>query len=110
MFNNVYLKGVLKMEKRDPILVFVFSIITFGIYYIWWLWKTKHEMVDKGADIPTTWLIIIPLADIWWIWKYSQGVEKITSGKCTGVIAFILLFLLGPIGAAILQNYYNEVA
>ncbi|HNW32542.1 MAG TPA: hypothetical protein PKN77_07715, partial [Caldisericia bacterium] len=76
----------------------------------WWLWKTKHEMVDKGADIPTTWLIIIPFVNIWWMWKYSQGVEKVTSGKCTDVIAFILLLLLGPIGIAVLQNYYNEIA
>ena len=61
-----------------------------------------------GATIPTAWLIIVPFVNIYWLWKYSEGVEKVTNGALTGVLAFVLQFLLGTIGAAILQNEFNK--
>ena len=96
------------MKKRNPIAVLLLPFITFGIYAIVWMVKTKDEMVAKGAEIPTAWLIIIPIVNIWWEWKYCAGVEKVTGGKMSGVLAFILLFLLGSIGAAIIQDSFNK--
>ena len=96
------------MKKRNPIAVALLPFITFGIYAIVWMVKTKDEMVAKGAEIPTAWLIIIPLVNIWWEWKYCQGVEKVTGGKMSGVLSFILLVFLGCIGAAIIQDSFNK--
>ncbi|MDI6740368.1 MAG: DUF4234 domain-containing protein [Candidatus Edwardsbacteria bacterium] len=98
------------MKKRNPIAVLLLPLITFGIYAIVWYVKTKTEMVAKGAVIPTAWLLIIPLVNIWWMWKYSEGVEKVTGAKLSGVLAFILLFFLGCIGAAIIQDSFNKNA
>lgn len=97
------------MEKRSPVMVLLLGIITLGIYGLYWVIKTRAELCDKGADIPTAWLIIIPLVNIWWLWKYSQGVEKVTAGKMSAAVAFILLFLLGVIGMAIIQDTFNRV-
>ena len=96
------------MKKRNPIAVLLLPFVTFGIYSIYWMVQTKGEMNAKGASIPTAWLIIIPLVNLWWMWKYSEGVEKVTGGKTSGVLCFILLFLLGMIGAAIVQDSFNK--
>lgn len=96
------------MQKRSPIAVVLLSLVTFGIYAIYWQVKTKGEMNALGAEIPTAWLIIVPLVNIWWLWKYSEGVEKVTGGKLSGVLAFILLWVLGPIGGAIVQDSFNN--
>jgi hypothetical protein len=97
------------MKHRNPFAVVVLSIITFGIYALVWQVKTKNEMNKLGAQIPTAWLIIIPFVNIWWLWKYSEGVEKVTNGKLSGILAFILQFLLSIVGMAIIQNEYNQV-
>ncbi len=97
------------MKQRNPIAVFFLTIITIGIYGIVWQVKTKLEMNRLGANIPTAWLIIIPIVNIWWLWKYSEGVEHVTGGQTSGVLAFVLLFLLGLIGMAIVQNEFNKV-
>ena len=97
------------MEKQSPIAVFVLSLVTFGIYSIFWLAKRRGEMVRAGAEIPTTWLIIVPLANIWYYWKWSMGVEKVTKGKMNGVIAFILVLALSLIGFAVIQDSFNKV-
>ena len=98
------------MQHRDPIMVILLSIITFGIYSLFWYVTTKNEMNAKGAQIPTAWLIIIPFVNIWWYWKFSEGVEIVTNKGMETVIAFLLIYLLGVIGEAIIQNELNKVA
>lgn len=97
-----------KMKYRNPFAVAVFSIITFGIYALVWEVKTKNEMNRLGAQIPTAWLLIVPFANIWWLWKYCQGVEKVTGGKLSGIMAFVVMFLLSIVGMAIVQNEFNQ--
>lgn len=96
------------MQKRNPIAVVIFSLITLGIYSIYWMVKTKGEMNAKGAQIPTAWLIIVPFVNIWWLWKYSEGVDLVTNRQLTTVISFILLLVLDLIGLGIVQYYFNE--
>ena len=96
------------MIKRSVAAVIILTIVTFGIYGIVWFVKTKGEMVKHGADIPTAWLLIVPIASIYWMWKWSGGVEHVTRGKQQQVIAFILVFVLGLIGMAIVQSWLNK--
>ena len=98
------------MKHRSPIAVFLLPLITFGIYSIYWMVKTKGEMNERGAQIPTAWLIIVPIVNIWWMWKYCEGVEKVTNEKLSGILAFILLFVLGTIGQAIIQDSFNKIS
>lgn len=97
------------MQHRDPIMVILLSIITFGIYSLFWYVTTKNEMNAKGAQIPTAWLIIIPFVNIWWYWKFSEGVEIVTNKGMETVIVFLLIYLLGVIGEAVIQNELNKV-
>jgi hypothetical protein len=97
------------MTKRSVVAVILLTIVTLGIYYIVWAVKTKGEMVKCGADIPTAWLLIVPIASIYWVWKFAGGVEHVTRGKMSQVIAFILLFVLGIIGVGIIQAELNKV-
>ena len=98
------------MQHRNPIMVFLLSIITLGIYSLFWYVTTKNEMNAKGAQIPTAWLIIIPFVNIWWYWKFCEGVELVTNKGMGVAVAFLLLWLLGIIGEAIIQNELNKVA
>ena len=98
------------MQKRSPVMVVILSVITLGIYAIWWYVTTKNEMNAKGAQIPTAWLIIVPIANIYWDWKFCEGVETVTNKGMGAGTAFLLLFFLGIIGAAIIQSELNKVA
>lgn len=96
------------MKKRSPLVVLVLTLLTFGIYGIYWEVKTKGEMNALGADIPTALLIIVPIANIWWMWKYSQGVEKVTSNKLNGALVFVGFVAIGFIMMAIVQDSFNN--
>jgi hypothetical protein len=102
------------MTKRSVPLVAIFTLITLGIYQIYWYVVTKDEMVSRGANIPTAWLLIIPFANIYWIWKWAQGVEHVTRGSSSAAATFCLIFILGLlgfgfVGVAIVQSMFNGV-
>jgi nicotinamide riboside transporter PnuC len=98
------------MTNRSPFAVFVFAIITIGIYSWYWLVKTKGELNQRGATIPTAWIWLIPfVGGILWLYRYAEGVEKVSGGRKTTTAAFLWMFFLGAIGQAVMQGTYNEL-
>ena len=98
------------LSRRSLIKVYVFGIITLGIYFIFWLIKTKNEMNSLGAEIPTAWLLIIPIANIYWLYRYAEGFSKIIKKDNNPVLWFILFWLVPIIIPAIVQSELNKIA
>ena len=96
------------MTERDPWKLLGMTIITLGIYGIYWLVKTKEDMVNEGADIPSAWWIIVPLANIWWLWLWCEGIGHVTKDKTSPVLAFIAMVQLHIIGAMLMQHEINH--
>ena len=97
------------MQKRNLLAVFFLPFLTLGIYSFIWYVSTKEELKSRGADIPTAWFLIIPIANIYWLWQYSKGVAKVTSSNSSAGLTFILLFFLNVIGMVILQSTFNKI-
>ena len=74
------------VKHRNVFLVYLFSIITFGIYAIYWSVSTKNEINTLGAQIPTAWLIIVPIANIYWAYKYCEGFAQNVKNRQESVI------------------------
>ena len=99
------------MKKRSIAAVVLLPFVTLGIYTIYWYVSTKGELNQKGANIPTAWLLIIPFVSIWWMWKYYEGAEHVTSKKVNGVLMFILgVFVTSLISSALCQDAYNSLS
>jgi hypothetical protein len=96
-----------KMTNRNPVVVLILAMVTCGIYGVVWYVKTKGEMKAQGADIPTAWLLIVPIGNLFWLWKWASGVQQITAFGAAG--AFVLCLFLGPIGMAVVQSQFNKV-
>ena len=62
-----------EIKFKNPFFVYLFTIITFGFYGIVWQVKSKRDMVAIGADIPTSWLLIVPFANFFWTYKWIAG-------------------------------------
>ena len=99
------------MKNRSVLAVVLLPFVTFGIYTLYWFVSTKGELNERGAEIPTALLIIVPIANIYWMWKYFEGAEKVTNGKVNGVLAFILgIFVTNLVSSALCQDAYNNLA
>ena len=98
------------IQKRDVVVVYLLTIITFGIYGIYWEVKTKDEINSLGAQIPTAWLLIVPIANIYWLYKYAEGYSNVVKKDNNGVLWFILFWLITIIMPAIVQSDLNKIA
>ena len=98
------------ITRRDVILVYVLGIITFGIYFIVWMVKTKTEMNSLGAQIPTAWLLIVPIANIYWLYKYAEAFSTNVKKDNNTVMWFLLFWFIGIIMPAIVQGELNKLA
>ena len=97
------------MNKRNPAVVFILSIITLGIYTLYWFVKTRRELVDRGASIPTTILVIIPIVNLYYIYKWSMGACQVLKKEdMFGYLLLILMIFISPIGVLVAQMEFNK--
>ena len=127
MAEEVAIAGTGSTAKlRNPLGVVGLSIITIGIYYVFWWYYINREMRDFGRARNTDLgenpgnsvlaitlgaLIIVPaLVTMWRTCDRIQRTQE-TAGVergANGPIIFILLLLIGPVGIWYAQNELNK--
>jgi hypothetical protein len=128
MAEEVQIAGTGSTAKvRNPLGVVGLSIITIGVYYLFWWYYINREMRDlgqaKGVDLgqnPTNSLLavfpgaLIIVPAIVTMWTTSGRIENSQEAvgmdrRASGPIIFILLFLIGPVGIWYAQSELNKV-
>ena len=112
---------------RNPLGTVALSIITIGIYYIFWWYFINREMRDLGRSRNTDLgespgnsvlaitlgaLIIVPALVT--LWTTSGRIERSQEAvgidrRVSGPIIFILLLLIWPVGIWYAQSELNKV-
>lgn len=95
--------------QRSPFMVFLFTMVTCGIYALFWYKGTGEEMEAKGAEIGPWWHLLVPILGLIWVYKWCQGLEHVSRGQVSTAKSMVLLIFLGPIGMAMLQSSINEL-
>ena len=101
------------VKYRNPALVIIFSIITLGIYTIYWLVSTTNELRRITSSAPNPWflfLFLLPIVNIivalWYYWKYSKAIKEISDFD--NVLLFILWIIISPVAMVIAQIQLNK--
>jgi hypothetical protein len=98
------------IKKRNIILVYIFGIITFGIYFLYWSVSTKNDINSLGGKIPTAWLLIVPIANIYWAYRYCEGFADNVKKDGNAILWFVLYIFVSIIMPAIVQSELNKLA
>ena len=96
-------------QERNILLVYILGFLTLGIYFLYWMYKTKNELNELRANIPSFILYFIPIVNIFWLYKYTEGWAYVTK-KDNAVIYFIIFLLVGIIMPYLVQKDLNEIA
>jgi hypothetical protein len=124
MAERVHVRGT-TVKIRNPFLVFVWSVLTVGIYYLVWYYKINRELRDACgvkvspgvALIAVTlgWIVIVP-PFVSWYRTFERIVEAQRSAgvasEASPVLGFILyviaVFVL-PVEVIYAQDELNKV-
>lgn len=82
------------MKNRNIGIMIVLTFVTLGIYWIYYYFSTRKELVKLGADVPTAWLIFIPFVNLYFYWQWFKGAEHVTQAF-NGAKMF-LIAVVGP--------------
>jgi hypothetical protein len=86
----------------------VFTIITLGLYPIWWSYKTA-KMLDQGTNQDLSPILaFIPLVNIIVFWQISKASEPLTDQDAMPV--FLLFLFFGIISWYWVQSGINSAA
>ena len=79
------------MKRQSPSQVFFLTLVTFGIYHLFWIVDKKRSLCKLGANIPTSWLLIIPVGNLIWQWEFAKAVQWYTQKDMSATQTFFLL-------------------
>ena len=103
------------VKYRNPVFVIVFTIITLGIYGIYWLVSTTKElrrMTPLAPDPLALFLLLIAILQIfvwiWYAWKYSAAVEEVSGVQA--ILLFLFWIIFPPVSMIITQVELNKKA
>jgi Domain of unknown function (DUF4234) len=100
----------MKITQRSPVAVIVLTIVTFGIYGLYWIVTTKREINGLGASIPTSWLLIVPIANLYYLYKFAEGFSTYVKKDNNAILWFLLWLVVAPVAMIIIQIELNKFA
>lgn len=117
--------GGTTVKIRNPFLVFVWCLVTFGIYYLVWYYKINRELRDAaGLDVSPVvallalfpgGLVIVPPFISWY--RTFARIEKAqlreglpaSVSPVLGFILYVIAFFLLPIEVIYAQDELNKL-
>lgn len=107
------------VEKRDIVKCIILSIVTCGIYGLFWFIKITDDTntvagtPDGTSGVTALVLTLVTCGIYGWFWAWKQGekMDQITGSSNNGIIYILLqVFGLGIIAYAIMQDNLNKNA
>lgn len=95
------------MQHRKIWKVFVFTILTLGIYRLYWFIKTRSEMMslDPSIKIMSPWFFVLPVL----LFALAIGLLAVSASILSIILFYILIFSIGPLIAVWLWGYSQAV-
>ncbi len=113
------------IQKRDVVKCVIFSIITLGIYSLYWVAKINDEtklLAKDDNSLPSGGMVILftiitcGIYGIYWAYKIGQlqyKAEKdrnMEDAKDNSIVYLILQIVFSIIGLILMQNELNKMA
>ncbi len=109
-------------ERREPGVVLLLHIVTFGIYYLWWIYRTSEEMMafDQEPDTSPALELLFSIIScgiytVYWDYKTAQKIARMQAKVGIRPTDNSILYLvlncigLGLIPSMIEQGHLNEI-
>lgn len=105
------------MQNRSVITIVLLSIVTCGIYALYWFYVTAQDLnrTDTDGAPLMNYLLAILLGivtcgiyEIYWLYKFYEKVDRVTGGN-NAILNFVLGIFLTPLaGMALAQDQINK--
>ncbi len=104
-----------KIKYRNMLVQVILTIITLGIYILYWFYQVSMEMKDATNDTqasPALWVVLffIPFGGFYSTYKFSELYEKFSTENFNKWLLFVLYIVFSPAVWFIVQTDLNRRA
>lgn len=103
------------IKKRNPWIVIVLSLFTFGIYFVIWTIQTTKELRGNTTSAPNPLILLLFLVPVvnffaifYYFWKYCKAINELTGFN--NILLFILYLVFSPVAMFMIQSELNKKA
>jgi hypothetical protein len=97
------------VKERNPLMVIILMMCTFGIYGLYWIFVTSKELVEEGAELPPLWYIIIPILNLYYMYKYLEEWHKLVKYEQDFMMVVVIAIVFSPIVIYWVQTELNKL-
>ena len=123
MAESLQLDGV-NAKLRHPWAVFLLVLVTLGIYYLVWYYKTNRELAEYGVgDSPGLSLLAVTLGGLLVVppfvseWRYYRRIGEAQAragmehriSHVTGFLLYLIALILLPFETVYAQHHLNRL-
>lgn len=111
------------IQQRSIPLCIVLSIVTFGIYMLYWVYKVNEDTkivandpnATSGGMVILLTIITFGIYGIYWGYKQGERIDRVKQqrGQIPGnlaVLYLVLMLVLSVAAIALMQNELNQMA
>jgi len=98
------------IKERNPIMVIILMMCTFGIYGIYWIFVTSKELQELGAELPSIILVFIPIANIYYLYVYLKEWHRVVNYEQDFMMVLLIYFVFSPLAIYWVQTELNKKA
>ena len=102
------------IKKRNMVMQVVLTIITLGIYIIYWYHSTLKELhIANGKDeseLMWTIFLFLPILNWFAVWHYSSEYTAFATEKYPALLLFVAWLVFLPIVWFLVQTDLNKAA
>lgn len=99
------------LKQRSPLFVIVFSLLTFGIYFLYWFYDTnqqfKRKLPDGSHPGLRTLAMLVPIVNIVAMYKHAESASEVTDGH-DWLLIFLAYLVFAPIAWFVIQSDINK--
>jgi hypothetical protein len=99
-----------KVKYRSVGMDYLLGLVTLGIYPIYWYIATKDEINSLGGNVPTGFLLFVPIINFYWMYKYCEGFSNYVAKDNNPAKWFLITFFAGFLNPFLMQPEYNKYA
>jgi hypothetical protein len=99
------------LKKRSLLGMFFLTLITCGIYLLYWVYATKHEINNLGGKIPSFIFALLPLVHFYFYYCYARDFVNYVRRDTdqTSIWLYFFLFVFFPVIAPfVIQHELNN--
>jgi len=98
------------ISKRNIAMIYILTIVTFGIYGIIWLYYVHKDIQALGGELPSFILALIPIASIYYLYRLALEFAKVVGEEDKGLTYFLIFMLVSIAMPFIVQSKLNKLA